>query len=110
MEFLTDRADLAHQPRFDVHVNVFASVIPFEPARFDFPFNGPQAPLDPIRLILGENPGFRETFGVGDGAGDVVLIQSPVEADALRKGFDGFRRGLGEPSAPCSLGCFLHGA
>ena len=60
-----------------------------EVAGFDVAFDGFEAFDDLVALGVGDELNFGEHGGVGDGAGDVVLIEAAVVAD-------GFDEGLGE--------------
>ena len=64
VEFYARLADLADQRRLDVHMDVLASGIPLELARFDLAFDGAQAPLDLCGFRFGEQADSCQPFRV----------------------------------------------
>lgn len=88
VEFGSGGADARGEGAFDVHVDVFEGRLPFEGTCVDVGADGFEPGGDLGEFLSGEDPGFVEGGGVGDGAFYVVGVEAPVERDAFTELLD----------------------
>ncbi len=93
-------ADLLPQSSLDVHVHVLELAPEDEAPRLDLLPDLLQPAHDGLGVGGGDDPLAGQHAGVGDGAGDVLLVQPPVDVDAGGEGLRPRVGGLGEASAP----------
>jgi hypothetical protein len=100
-------ADAVGQLALDAHVNVFQLRLETGPLRavaVDLGFDFLEAFDDRIALGIGEEADLGEHGGVGDGAGDVVSVETPVVGDRFDELLgDGVGR-FGDAGLPRFLG------
>ena len=89
----------AGQFGFDVHVNIFELRFPFEFPLLDFFADDLESVEDGLGLGLGQDPDFVQHGGMGHGAHDVVLPQTPIEGDGFGEAGDIGAGALGEATA-----------
>ena len=92
----------------DVHVDVFELGLPLEFAGGDFLADLIQAFGDGAQFILFQHADFLEHRRVGDGAGDVVPPQAPVEGNGFGELRDVGGGAAGETSAAGNGRFFIH--
>jgi len=92
VQFLAHVADALGQARLDVHVHVLEGGGPGELAALDLAADGFQALDDLPALVFGEHAHVGEHARMGDGAGDVVPVETLVEA---HRGGEGLHEGIG---------------
>ena len=72
-------ADELVQPAFNVHVQVFQRGVPGEAILLDLLPHPFQAIHNRVGVFLGNCPGSGQHLGVGDGAGNIMAVEAPVE-------------------------------
>ncbi len=79
MQLLAHIPDTVRQACFNVHVHVFERGGPGEVATLDIHEDVLQAAHNGGALLVGQDAHVRQHARMGDGAGDVMLVQSPIE-------------------------------
>ena len=100
VEFRARRADAGGQCRLDVHVDVFQPWLEDELPRRDLPADLAQTRFDAGAFFFRQQARRRESRRVGDGAVDVVGVQTPVKGNRLPVGAHLRVHGLLETSRP----------
>ena len=109
VQFLARHADAARELRLDVHVHIFQRHGPLEAPCHDVLADSLQPGDDVLHFLRAQNADLAEHGGVGDGAIDVVVIQTLVEGHGSGEALDEGVGGLAESSAPgfdC-VGCLV---
>ena len=81
VQLLAGDADAVGQPGFDVHVHIFQADGPLEATGFDVFLNAFQAFDDLIPLGVGEHTHLGQHGGMGDRAGNIMVVQALVKTD-----------------------------
>ena len=100
VEFGAGGSDAGGEVGLDVHVDVLEGGLELEVAVFDFVLDLEKAFFDGGAFAGGEDAGFFEAFGVGDGAADVLGVEAPVKGDGFAEGLDELAGGLREAAFP----------
>lgn len=100
VQLLAGGTDFFNERSFDIHVDVFERWIPLEFTGVNFTLDDFEATRDLAGFRLGDEPGLGQAFGVGDGAGNVLPVKSPIETDTFGELSDDIGRPGGKPSAP----------
>ena len=100
MQLLASDTDAVSQAGLDIHVHVFQAHRPLESARLDIRPDLVEALDNAVALVLGQHPHLGQHGGMGDGAGDVVVIEALVEVHRGGEALDEGIGGLAEPTAP----------
>jgi hypothetical protein len=86
VQLAAHRTDPFDKPGLDIHVDVFQRHRKFEIAPFDVGQDTFQAADDGLRLGLSDNALFRQHPRMGDGAPDVVAVETLIEIDGSGEG------------------------
>lgn len=106
MEFFSSFTDALDESRLDVHMDILKFHGPDKVATFDIGEDALQAGNDVSALGFADNTGMRQHARMCNGAGDIMPVESLVEADRGGKGLDESVCRFREASAPgffCSV-------
>ena len=100
MQALARIADALGEQGLDVHVDILVVHGELHVARLDVRQNGLQAVDDLLHLVLLDDALLAQHLGVGNGAGDVLLIEPGIKLDGRVKIIDKSVGLLLEPTSP----------
>ena len=100
MQAFAGIANQVCQTAFDVHMHIFQSDRPVEPAVIDFFQNLHQSPLDVRQVLFSQDFLRTEHFGMGKGALDVESRHALVKGHGCRITLDEFIDRLRETARP----------
>jgi hypothetical protein len=100
VQFLAGVADALDQACLDIHVYVFERRVPLEPVGIDLGFDFLEPLDDRLTLRCCQHADVGQHARMGDRAGDVVPVQTPVEIHRGRERLDKAVGGLRKTSAP----------
>ncbi len=103
MQFLAGDADAVGQPGFDVHVHVFQADGPLEATGLDVFLHAFQAVDDLVALGVSQHTHFRQHGGMGDRAGNIMVIQALIKT---HRGGEAFNKGIGRLAEAATPGFF----
>ena len=92
--------DPPRQLGLDVHVDVLERLLEFEIAGLDLMTDFQQALFDRRLLVGRDDARFEQAFGLGDGAADVVGIETPVKGHGFAVALNELAGGLREAAFP----------
>ncbi|RMM68329.1 hypothetical protein ALQ75_05465 [Pseudomonas savastanoi pv. glycinea] len=104
VQLLAGDTNAIGQACFNVHVHIFQIDAPLEIAGLDLGLDGVQAVNDGVTLGVRQNAHLGQHRGVGDGAHDVVAIQTLIEGDGGSETRDKRVDGFTEAAAPGLIG------
>ena len=100
VQFLAGDADTVSQACLDIHVHVFKADRPLEITGLDVCLDPFQALDDLVPLVGGKHANLGQHGGMGNGTGDVVMVQALVKSHGCGKFFNKGIGGFTEASAP----------
>ena len=100
VQLLARNTDTVGEACFNVHVHVFKADRPLEVAGLDVCLDAFQALNDLVPLVGGKHANLGQHGGMGNGTGDVVMVQALVKSHRCSKFFNKGIGGFTEAPAP----------